>query len=329
MVATEVLIASIAIFMSIVCNAVAIAVFYRCRLIVFQIRLILLFITAHSFFISCVFTVVVIVKSTQDFEVLCALKCIFWAGYRIVPVVMTTVFAGDRSISIVWPLWYQRKITKQSIIIICLALTVALYVVLGLSYGKDATELEGVCSTYRHLNYFGIHSLIVLFASSMVVTTVSYAIIFYQSERYMSATNLASDSLYNSFRMSFLICGVTFALYLTSVMSFAASVALWSERDNPYANYIYIISASLSITVISINPIIYIGRFRESRFQVKKLLCFYRKDVHRLESALRLEHAGIPVAIHKNVRQPKIQEESRKAALAPKPQISMISLSAS
>ncbi|XP_033763056.1 mas-related G-protein coupled receptor member X2-like [Pecten maximus] len=318
---------AVAIFLSILCNGIAIVVFFRCRLLVFQIRLLLLFITSHSFLISCIFTVIIHLEYDQSHDLLCALKCVLWAGYRIVPVVMTTVFAVDRSISVVWPFWYQRKVTKRSILIMCLALTLALYVIFGLSFSKDVTEDNGACSTYLHMNHFGIHSMIVLFASSMVVTTVSYAVIFYQSDRYMSATNLTSFSLYNSFRMSFLICGVTFALYLASITSCAASVALWHERNNKDIYHVYMVCAFFSVAIISINPIFYISRFRESRFQVRKLLCVHMKDAERMETTLRLEYAGIPLPLRKSIKPDKISDDLTKADSAPKPQISTISLS--
>ncbi|OWF56181.1 hypothetical protein KP79_PYT21557 [Mizuhopecten yessoensis] len=321
-----------AAIVSTACNGLAILVFYRCRLLIFQIRLMFLFMTTHSFIISCLFPVIMIlVDGSQHYLLLCGLKCILWAGYRIVPVVLTTVLALDRLISVVWPFLYQRKSTERSILTICLALTSALYVIFGLSINVDKPEADDSCNTYLHMNEFGLHSMIVILSSSIVMTTVSYSVIFYQSERYMAATSSTSETLYNTFRISFLICGFTFALYIISITSCIASVALWRNINNIYLYHVYFICSLLSVTIISINPIFYISRFRESRFHVKKMVCIYKKNTERMESVLRLEHAGIPLPVLPISRSvPALQNSTKRVpgnGAAPNNPISVISVS--
>ncbi|XP_060075030.1 uncharacterized protein LOC132554733 [Ylistrum balloti] len=323
-------VSALAVLLSIILNGLGILVFSRCRLLVLQIRLILLFITVHSFFISCIFPVVMVVDYNTYHIVPCALKSILWAGYRIVPVVLTTVFALDRLVSVVWPLSYQRNSTKKSVLIICISLTLVLYVIFGLSFNNDIEVNEGICSTYLHMNEFGLHSMVMIFASSVLLTTVSYAVIFYQSKRYLSATSFTStDNLYNTFRMSFLICGVTFALYMISITSCASSVALWYDKNNQNIFNVYLVCSILLITIISINPLFYISRFRESRFHVMKLLCLFKKNTERMESMLRLEQAGIPLPSHNCARAEKtlqhIAEVDSKVAFVPNNPIFVIS----
>lgn len=260
-------------------NFISIIILWRCTRLLFQIKILSLHLAMSDFLTGffLAFPNTLLYEKTH-----CDLKK--YPGYLFINVslLIVTMMNLDRCLVFAFAMRYYSFITKKFINGMCLlAWLLGLFLTYGMFYGSDA-GFGFSCELMAYSSKNAVNTTFRCVILGIVVINVGffgYLLIKIRKRLRQIQSEKTRNSVKTQHRIVRKILPII-ALFLAAFFPFMTifTFPIFNETSKLWKN-MYTCMASMVLLNSACNPVFYVWRFSEPRYHMKRLLCFWNKDM--------------------------------------------------
>lgn len=252
-------------------NILAMVVLFRCRRMIPQIKMLAINLSITDFctgFMLCL---------PDDIVNSCTYKKYLAGPFVVVSLLTITVIFVDRCCSLIFALRYYEIVTKKFLVFTYVCIWIFSFLLIYVMFHDYRSEYGIYCGilylTPREpINIISrLITLIILLFNIFLYIYLSINV----SVRFSRNTAQSSSKDVNGvIRKLSVITGFFLICYSPYIITQVLQGTLY---DSTYSGTIHAVSLSLTLLNSAINPVLYVWRFNEARFQLKLLFCLWNR----------------------------------------------------
>ena len=262
-------------------NIIAIVILYRCTRLNFQIRLLSINLAVTDFMTGVMLSMPLnLLRFGEDN---CEFKKYFSFLFVNTSLLTITMFNLDRCFVFWFAMRYYTYITKRFVVRLCISMWCASFLVTYLMFFNFGGPLGIQCSFMYKLeknivNNLG-KSLILLFILSNLIMYGYLLFYFKQHMKKIFDKNSAGGQTPNNQSQVVLklsvITGTFLAMFTPFIITLTFPILDYSKSSGIL---VHNLTASLMVLNSAVNPILYVWRFKEPRYLLQRMLCFFNTN---------------------------------------------------
>ncbi|XP_062579264.1 sphingosine 1-phosphate receptor 1-like [Saccostrea cucullata] len=287
-------------------NIVAIFILYRCSRLNFQIKIL-----SINMAVTDLLTGVML---STPLEVLlvgnerCELKKYVSFLFINTSIFTITTFNLDRCFVFWLAMRYYSYITKKLVVKSCVFLWITSFIVTYFMF-YDEDHSYGICCGYMYtlkkniINNAVKSFLLLLVFSNLIMYGYLLRCIKGSLRRTFDLSHFRTCKMINNqsnvVKKLSVITGLFLAMYTPFILTLTFPILDYSKTSG---KLIHTLTGVLMVLNSAVNPILYIWRFKEPRYQLKRLLCFFHKNyLEKMQHAYTSEVATYNISTEKDV----------------------------
>lgn len=276
-------------------NVISFSILYRCTRVNYQIRILSINLCLSDLItgISLCFPI-----EAYTFGHKCGLKKYFNTTFVTISLLTVTMMDIDRCLVIHYGIQYYNYISRRLLTIVCICFWFVSLLIGYMMY----FDYDGKFGIHCEPMYHAPKNAITIFASTFLLVSILSNIVMFiflvlKIRRGYHKRKDVNFPAQMNMRFTEQAMVIKKLMVITGCFIFCASPYIITtfpvlDYKSPVGKRIHMITAVTLLANSAINPILYVWRFREARYHMKRLLCFWNeKYIEQLQSKHNEENA--------------------------------------
>lgn len=262
-------------------NLFSFLVLYRCTRVNYQIRVLSINLCVSDLLagISLCFPI-----EAYYFGENCGFKKYFYTFFVTISLLTVTMMDMDRCLALHFGIRYYNYISPRLLIFICTSFWIVSFLNAYMMYFDPASQFGIHCEPAYHAP----KNIITISASAFLLVSILSNLVMFtylvhtirKGFRQIKDINFPAQTTGRCTEQAIVIKKL---LVITGCFLFCATPYIITtfpvlDYNTPFGKKVHIVTAVIIVANSAINPFLYVWRFREARYQIKRLLCFWNRS---------------------------------------------------